>query len=151
MNYLTTIREKLNNLRKSNNNDNSGLLNKLFLDQYPQNSRFAESYRILRTQERAVAKFDESIEIAMNLGVDPRHADQQVRGTMTLPHGTGREVRVLAFAEGDAARAAADYLEANPSRHLVILAGSGHVVPPEAIPGRLARMARRSPPAVPSR
>ena len=57
-------------------------------------------------REIAFAKFDETVELHLRLGVDPRHADQQVRGVMTLPHGTGREVRVLVFAEGEAARAA---------------------------------------------
>jgi len=51
----------------------------------------------------ATAKFDETIEIAMVLGVDPRHADQMVRGTVTLPHGTGKTVRVAVFARGDKA------------------------------------------------
>ena len=51
----------------------------------------------------ATAKFDETIEIAMVLGVDPRHADQMVRGTVTLPHGTGKTVRVAVFAKGDKA------------------------------------------------
>ncbi|MFD2184085.1 50S ribosomal protein L1 [Rhodoplanes azumiensis] len=58
---------------------------------------------------RATAKFDETIEIAMNLGVDPRHADQMVRGVVTLPNGTGRTLRVAVFARGakaDEARAA---------------------------------------------
>ncbi len=54
----------------------------------------------------AFAKFDETVELHLRLGVDPRHADQQVRGVMTLPHGTGRTVRILVFAEGEAARAA---------------------------------------------
>jgi large subunit ribosomal protein L1 len=49
---------------------------------------------------RAPAKFDETVEIAMNLGVDPRHADQQVRGVVNLPHGTGKSVRVAVFARG---------------------------------------------------
>lgn len=49
----------------------------------------------------AVKNFDETIEVAVRLGVDPRHADQQVRGTVTLPHGTGKTVRVLVFAKGD--------------------------------------------------
>ena len=57
-------------------------------------------------KDAAYVSFDETVEMHMNLGVDPRHADQQVRGVMTLPHGTGRDVRVLVFAEGDAARAA---------------------------------------------
>ena len=51
-------------------------------------------------KERAKAKFDETIEIAMNLGVDPRHADQMVRGVVALPNGTGRSVRVAVFARG---------------------------------------------------
>jgi len=51
-------------------------------------------------KERAKAKFDETIEIAMNLGVDPKHADQMVRGVVNLPNGTGRTVRVGVFARG---------------------------------------------------
>ncbi len=60
-------------------------------------------------KERANAKFDETIEIAMNLGVDPRHADQMVRGVVSLPNGSGRTVRVAVFARGakaDEAKAA---------------------------------------------
>ncbi|AWI56772.1 hypothetical protein AB395_00001103 [Sinorhizobium fredii CCBAU 45436] len=60
-------------------------------------------------KERATAKFDETIEVAMNLGVDPRHADQMVRGVVNLPNGTGRSVRVAVFARGakaDEAKAA---------------------------------------------
>jgi len=49
----------------------------------------------------ATAKFDETVEIAMRLGVDPRHADQMVRGTVVLPHGTGKSVRVLVFTKGE--------------------------------------------------
>ena len=60
------------------------------------------------------AKFDETIEISVRLGVDPRHADQQVRGAVVLPHGTGKTVRVLVFAKADKAReaqeAGADYV-----------------------------------------
>ena len=59
-------------------------------------------------------KFDESIEVAINLGVDPKHADQIVRGTVSLPHGTGKDVKVLVFAKGDmveeAEKAGADYV-----------------------------------------
>ncbi|SEB36981.1 LSU ribosomal protein L1P [Nitratireductor aquibiodomus] len=54
-------------------------------------------------KDRATAKFDETIEVAMNLGVDPRHADQMVRGVVNLPNGTGRTVRVAVFAKGDKA------------------------------------------------
>jgi large subunit ribosomal protein L1 len=54
----------------------------------------------------AFAKFDETVEIAVRLGVDPRHADQVVRGTVVLPHGTGKSVRVLVIAQGDKAREA---------------------------------------------
>ena len=60
-------------------------------------------------KERAKAKFDETVELAMNLGVDPRHADQMVRGVCNLPNGSGRTVRVAVFARGakaDEARAA---------------------------------------------
>ena len=54
----------------------------------------------------ATAKFDESVEVALNLGVDPRHADQMVRGTADLPHGTGKSVRIAVFARGDKAEEA---------------------------------------------
>jgi large subunit ribosomal protein L1 len=54
----------------------------------------------------ATAKFDESVDLAVRLGVNPRHADQMIRGATGLPHGTGKSVRVLVFAQGDAARAA---------------------------------------------
>lgn len=64
---------------------------------------------VAMVKERATAKFDETIEVAMNLGVDPRHADQMVRGVVSLPSGTGRTVRVAVFArdaKADEARAA---------------------------------------------
>lgn len=54
----------------------------------------------------ALAKFDESVDVAVRLGVNPRQADQMVRGAVSLPHGTGKTVRVVVFAEGDAAKAA---------------------------------------------
>jgi large subunit ribosomal protein L1 len=57
-----------------------------------------EAVRLIK--ERAVAKFDETVEVAMNLGVDPRHADQMVRGVCNLPNGSGRTVRVAVFARG---------------------------------------------------
>ena len=66
-----------------------------------------------RLKQSATAKFDETIEVAMRLGVDPRHAEQQVRGTVVLPHGTGKKVRVLVLTKGDKEReareAGADY------------------------------------------
>lgn len=61
---------------------------------------------IAKIKELANAKFDETIEVAMNLGVDPRHADQMVRGMVSLPAGTGKEMRVAVFARGDKADAA---------------------------------------------
>src|ERR671919_640701 len=57
-------------------------------------------------KQTASAKFDETVEVALNLGVDPRHADQMVRGTVDLPHGTGKSVRVAVFAKGDKAEEA---------------------------------------------
>ena len=63
-----------------------------------------EAIRLVK--EMATAKFDESIDVAMRLGVDPRKADQMVRGTVNLPHGTGKTARVLVFATGDRAEAA---------------------------------------------
>jgi len=65
-------------------------------------------------KDGATKKFDESLDIAMRLGVDPRHADQMVRGTLVLPHGTGRASKVLVFAQGEkvkeAEEAGADYV-----------------------------------------
>jgi large subunit ribosomal protein L1 len=58
--------------------------------------------------ERAFGKFDETLDIAVRLGVDPRHADQMVRGTVVLPHGVGKEVRVLVFAKGEKEKEALD-------------------------------------------
>ena len=60
--------------------------------------QLGEAVKMVR--DRAKAKFDETVEVAMNLGVDPRHADQMVRGVVTLPKGTGKTVRVGVFARG---------------------------------------------------
>jgi len=65
-----------------------------------------EGVRLLKTLEGA--KFDETVEVHFRLGVDVRHADQIVRGTTILPHGTGKDVRVAVFAEGDKAREAGE-------------------------------------------
>jgi large subunit ribosomal protein L1 len=64
------------------------------------NKSYALSDAVKLLKERASVKFDETIEVAMNLGVDPRHADQMVRGVVNLPNGTGRTVRVAVFARG---------------------------------------------------
>ncbi|MBN8529096.1 MAG: 50S ribosomal protein L1 [Caulobacterales bacterium] len=75
---------------------------------------FADAIKAVK--DNAKAKFDESIEIAVNLGVDPRHADQQVRGVVSLPSGTGRDVRVAVFAKDakaeEAKAAGAEYVGA---------------------------------------
>lgn len=75
-----------------------------------QGLRFGETYALSEAvalvKERAGAKFDETVDIAVNLGVDPRHADQMVRGVSHLPHGSGRNLRVAVFAKGEKAEAA---------------------------------------------
>jgi large subunit ribosomal protein L1 len=68
--------------------------------QYPP----AEAVALVK--ETATTKFDETVEVHLRLGVNVRHADEQLRGTLALPHGLGKDVRVAVFAEGDAARAA---------------------------------------------
>jgi len=70
------------------------------------NKEYAIDEAIRLVKGGAKAKFDETIEIAMNLGVDPRHADQMVRGVVSLPSGTGKSVRVAVFAKDDKAEAA---------------------------------------------
>ena len=80
---------------------------------YTDSVKLIEKNRLYDTNEAlalvcqtAKAKFDETIEVHVRLGVDSRHADQQVRGAIVLPHGTGKHVRVLVFAKGDKAEAA---------------------------------------------
>jgi large subunit ribosomal protein L1 len=79
--------------------------------------RYALADAVRLATETAHAKFDETVELAVRLGVDPRQADQNVRGTVVLPHGTGKTVRVLVFAKGDKVReaeeAGADYVGAD--------------------------------------
>jgi large subunit ribosomal protein L1 len=70
--------------------------------------RYSLDEAVAIVRKNATAKFDETIEIAVRLGVDPRQADQMIRGAVSLPHGTGRKVRVIVFAQGDAARAATE-------------------------------------------
>ncbi|MBS3969761.1 MAG: 50S ribosomal protein L1 [Clostridia bacterium] len=74
-----------------------------------------EAFELVK--QTGTAKFDETVEVAVKLGVDPRHADQQVRGTVVLPHGTGKDVKVLVFAKGEKAAEAekvgADYVGAD--------------------------------------
>ncbi len=65
-----------------------------------------EALKVMK--EMANVKFDETVEVAVRLGIDPKQSDQQVRGPVSLPHGTGKEVRVLVFAQGDKAKEAQD-------------------------------------------
>jgi large subunit ribosomal protein L1 len=75
-------------------------------DQINRDALYSVEDAVKALKEIATAKFDETIEIAMNLGVDTRHADQQVRGVVQLPHGTGKSMRVAVFAKGDKAEEA---------------------------------------------
>lgn len=83
---------------------------------YDKQTLFEPAQAIDYCLQTAKAKFDETIELSVKLGVDPRHADQQVRGAVVLPHGTGKVVRVLVLAKGDKAKeaeaAGADYVGA---------------------------------------
>lgn len=76
------------------------------MKQIDRSKLYAPDEALKMIKEMATAKFDETIELHFRLGIDPRHADQQVRSTVILPHGLGKTVRVLVFAEGEAARAA---------------------------------------------
>ncbi len=68
--------------------------------------QYAPDEAVELVKKVAYANFDETVEVHFKLGIDPRHADQQVRSTASLPHGTGKQVRVIVFAEGEAARVA---------------------------------------------
>jgi large subunit ribosomal protein L1 len=70
--------------------------------------RYGLEEAIQLTVQTAKAKFDETVEVAVRLGVDPRQADQNVRGTVVLPHGTGKTVRILVFAKGEKEREASE-------------------------------------------
>ena len=76
------------------------------LDGIDRTKRYPLDEAVKLVKARATTKFDETIEVAMNLAVDPRHADQMVRGTVQLPNGTGKTVRVGVFAKGDKAEEA---------------------------------------------
>lgn len=84
------------------------------LKKVDRNRLYAPREAVQLVKETAYANFDASVDVHIRLGVDPRHADQQVRGVVLLPHGLGKTVRVLVFAAGDAARiaeaAGADYV-----------------------------------------
>lgn len=70
------------------------------------NKRYTLEEALALVKETAVRKFDESVDLSVKLGVDPRHADQMVRGAVVLPHGIGKKVRVAVFAKGDKAKEA---------------------------------------------
>ena len=74
--------------------------------EYDKAAQYAPAEAIENVLKMASAKFDETVEVHVRLGVDGRHADQQVRGAVVLPHGTGKTVRVLVFAKGDKAKEA---------------------------------------------
>lgn len=76
------------------------------LKQVDREKEYHPSEALSMVKQISSAKFDETVEIAIELGVNPRHADQQVRGTVVLPHGTGKQVRVAVFAKGDKAKEA---------------------------------------------
>lgn len=76
------------------------------MKQYDRQHYYTLEEAIALAKKMANAKFDETIELHFRLGIDPRHSDQQVRSTVLLPHGLGKSVRVLVFAEGEDARAA---------------------------------------------
>ena len=78
------------------------------LNKVDRNQRYLLEDSLRLAKESAHAKFDETVEMAIRLGVDPRQADQNIRGTVTLPHGMGKSVRVLAFAKGDKEKEAQD-------------------------------------------
>lgn len=76
------------------------------LEAFDRNTSYTLADAVKLVREAARAKFDETIEMALNLGVDPRHSDQMVRGVVALPNGTGRSLRVAVFAKGDKAKEA---------------------------------------------
>ena len=78
------------------------------LDTIDRDADYALGEAVKMVKDRATTKFDETVEMSINLNVDPRHADQMVRGVILLPHGTGKSVRVAVFAKGDKIKEAED-------------------------------------------
>ncbi len=78
------------------------------IDGIDREADYALGVAVKMVKERATTKFDETVEMSINLNVDPRHADQMVRGVTSLPHGTGKSVRVAVFAKGDKVKEAED-------------------------------------------
>src|ERR1700740_3549984 len=70
--------------------------------------RYSVDEAVTLVKQTATKKFDETVDVAINLGVDPKHADQMVRGAIVLPHGIGKSVRVAVFAKGEKQREAQD-------------------------------------------
>ena len=83
-----------------------GKRQKALLETVDREKAYSLDEAVKLVKQNAKAKFDETIEVAVNLGVDPRHADQMVRGAVNLPHGTGKALRVAVFAKGDKAEEA---------------------------------------------
>ena len=77
-------------------------------DQIDRTTTYSPAQAVRMLKEFPGAKFDETVEVHFRLGLNVRHADEQLRGTLMLPHGTGKEVRIAVFAEGDKAREAQD-------------------------------------------
>jgi large subunit ribosomal protein L1 len=86
----------------------SGKKYKAAIATYDREAQYAPAEAVGIVKKAAAAKFDESVEVAVRLGVDPRKADQMIRGTVALPSGTGKTVRIAVFANGEAAQAARD-------------------------------------------
>jgi len=87
------------------------------LEKIDKDKEYSITEAVDKVKELKSAKFDETVEVAMNLNVDPRHADQMIRGSVVLPHGTGKDVKVAVFAKGpkvdEAKKAGADYTDAD--------------------------------------
>ena len=108
------------------------------LNKVDRNQRYLLEDSLRLAKETAHAKFDETVEMSIRLGVDPRQADQNIRGTVTLPHGMGKTVRVLAFAKGDkekeAQEAGADFDKAVATPDMMAAVGRiGKILGPRGL------------------